>query len=209
MKLIPILVFFTLINSLLISYSKRINLYLKFILLFSFSIEIAIHYLDYVNKSYAIPLNIYTIITFGLWILILSQVIGKLKKIGVFIFLIYTSIAMLLDFYFGFSNYNFYNWIIGTLFYTILFLYESFIQLKEENFSFFLNRNFILLFSPVLFFMGVSSIFGFQSEKIAHIKIVYLFNLYDLINITVNLIYYGLINIYIYKEHKLQKNAGK
>lgn len=102
---------------------------------------------------------------------------------------------------------NFYTFIAGGLLYIALFIYESFLQLRNENFSFFLSRKYLLLSVPILFFFGFSFIFGFKSDELAERKIFGLIELFDFIAYFSNISYYTLINIYIYRERRL-KYAG-
>ena len=90
----------------------------------------------------------------------------------------------------------------GAFIYLSLFLVESFIQLKNENFSFFGSNNYILLFAPVLFFFGISFVCGFKSSAFAHSKVIGELSIYQFIGYFSNIIYYTLINFYIYREKK-------
>ncbi|MEO7173972.1 hypothetical protein [Flavobacterium sp.] len=90
--------------------------------------------------------------------------------------------------------------IVGALFYLIFFLFLSFKQLRNENLAFFTNNNFILLFSPILFFIGFSFVFAFKNRNLNETILWEDISLYNLISYFINIIYYSLINLYIYKE---------
>jgi hypothetical protein len=92
--------------------------------------------------------------------------------------------------------------IIGALSYVLFFLLLCFSRLKEENLTFFTHHNFILLFSPVLFFIGFSLIFAFSNKKLNDTIIWGGINLFNLISYFINFTYYSLINFYIFKERK-------
>ncbi|HEX8015358.1 MAG TPA: hypothetical protein VF465_08995, partial [Flavobacterium sp.] len=46
------------------------------------------------------------------------------------------------------DTYNYYTFIVGALLYVVFFIYESFKQLREENLTYFLSNNYLLLFAP-------------------------------------------------------------
>lgn len=96
--------------------------------------------------------------------------------------------------------------VLGAFIYISVFISESYFQLKKENFLFYKSNNFILIFSPILFFLGYSFIFGFQSRILNDTLIVGNIKLYSIISHFVNIIYYSLICLYMYKEENL-KNA--
>ena len=101
------------------------------------------------------------------------------------------------------SEFNNYLMIVGAFIYLVLFITESFYELQKENFAFFTSNKFILLFSPILFFLGFSIGFGFQSSALLE-KELFGFKLYDLISHFVNIVYYSLMNIYIYNEKRIK-----
>jgi len=106
----------------------------------------------------------------------------------------------------GLERFNFYTFICGAFLYLVIFIYESFSELKSENFSFFTSNQYLLLFAPVLFLFGLSAVFGFKSHVLTTTTVIGNINLYQFINYFVNLIYYSSINIYIYRE-KMLRNA--
>ena len=79
---------------------------------------------------------------------------------------------------------------------------ESFYQLKQENFPFFFSNQFLLLMAPVLFFIGLTFMLGFKNHEILMAVFFGKLQLYKTINIVVNIVYYTLLNIYIYREKK-------
>ncbi|NHM05732.1 hypothetical protein G4D82_00730 [Flavobacterium sp. CYK-4] len=103
-------------------------------------------------------------------------------------------------------NLNQKTFVFGALIYIALFIYESFKNLSKENLAFFSNNDYTILFAPVYFFMGMSFTLGFGDFKLLDYLIYNDITLYSLINCFVNIVYYGLIDFYIYKEQKL-KNA--
>ncbi len=149
--------------------------------------------------------TINTILHNSLWLFFLSRYFNNpnLFKAIIVGYIIFSAIN--LTYFEGWEKFNFTTFILGAFTYLILFIYKSFIELKKENFGFFLSNDFILLFAPVLFFFGLSSIFGFKSKPLSSTIIFGDTNLYDFIGYFVNTIYYAFINLYIYSEKKAEK----
>lgn len=100
---------------------------------------------------------------------------------------------------------NFFNkiiMIVGALIYLVLFIVISYKNLKDENIDFFKSNHFILISSPIIFFFGLSILFGFNSKKLFDTIVFGKIHLYRFIIIFVNIIYYSLLNIYIIKEKR-------
>lgn len=100
---------------------------------------------------------------------------------------------------------NFFNkiiMIVGALLYLIIFIILSSKNLNSERIDFFKSNHFILISSPIIFFFGLSILFGFNSKKLFDTIVFGKTNLYNFIIIFVNIIYYSLLNIYIIKEKK-------
>lgn len=138
----------------------------------------------------------------GLWLYLLISSVYKSK------YLYYVLVSFILfgvyNLYFleGVVKFNYLTFIVGALLYIIIFIYQSFLQLKQENFPFFQSNNYLLLFAPILFFFGMSFMFGFRSNEITSAIIFADIKLYKVINQFVNCIYYLLLIVYIYKEKK-------
>ena len=150
---------------------------------------------------------VYTINTFfhhSLWLFLLFTTTNRttLFKIVLPIFLTYGIVNLLsLE---GYQKFNYYTFIFGAFLYLIFFIWESFYRLKKEDFSFFLSNNYLLLFAPVLFFFGLSVIFGFKSRELSETVIFGETKLYTVIGYFVNIVYYGLINLYMYREKTIK-----
>ncbi len=143
--------------------------------------------------------NINIIIHNTLWLMIIGAFLYETKAVIV-IHIIFGLVNLL--FLEGYSKFNYYTFVFGALLYTTIFIYLSFKQLKKENLSFFLSNNYILLFAPVLFFLGLSFMFSFKSRELTSTYIFNEIKLYTFINYFVNIIYYFFINLYIFKEKK-------
>lgn len=98
---------------------------------------------------------------------------------------------------------NHMTFIFGALLYISVFTYQSYCWLRTEQLSYFTSNTYLLLFAPVLFFFGFSFTFGFgESHGLKNTLIYGQTMLYDFISCFVNLIYYLLINLYIYFEQR-------
>lgn len=157
--------------------------------------------------SIVLSTTIGTILHHITWLMILRTKIyfKQIFYILLSSFIIFTMVNLI--FIDGVSHFNNYTFVIGAFIYVIIFIYESFYKLKQESFSYFLSNDYILLFSPVLFFLGLSFYFGFKNSSLGDINIFSSIKLYDFIGYFGNIIYYTLINIYIYREKRL-RNAG-
>lgn len=183
--------------------SKTKHRYLIFILLTCFLLEFT---------SIAFILNkiqIHNLFTIGviihhtLWLVLVLNNFSKKKKL---LFCLGFVVFSILNLFLieGHDDFNILTFILGSLLYILLFLYLSFANLKRENLSFFQSNDFILLFAPVLVFLGMSFIFGFKNKELNTTIIFNNIKLYTFINHFVNIVYYALINIYIFKERKLK-----
>lgn len=145
--------------------------------------------------------KIYIIIHSILWLIILLNHISKKRIVLVSIFLYF--LVSLMDLFY-LENYFHHKYVLvfvsGALLYLILFLVESFQQLIQENLDFFFDKSFILIFSPILFFIGYSLLFGFESKKLNDTTIIPGCSLFCIISNFVNIIYYLLIILYIKKN---------
>lgn len=148
------------------------------------------------KTHYTLALFIHTL----LWLLILRQSVRSTKLINN---LIITYVAFTLCNFFlieGWYVFNCYSFIMGSFIYLIVLLLESFQQLKQENFRFFSNNRFLLLMSPVLFFIGITFMLGFRNHDLLVTKLFNELYLYKIINIVVNVAYYSLLHLYIFRE---------
>ena len=152
--------------------------------------------------TFKINVTITTIIHTILWLLILKKSARFPRRITGFLIVFVTFSFCDLFFIEGWKLFNCYSFVLGSFMYLIVFLMESFYQLKKENFPFFFSNQFILLMAPVLFFIGLTFMLGFKSHEIITTVFFGKLVLYKTINIIVNIVYYTLLNIYIYREKK-------
>lgn len=200
---IKIVVLLTLIFGFM--YLKRKNKIHKcvlWILLISFITEYSVFILLYFKLPISLLYSISFIFHNSAWLLLLSYFIENKERMRIWIgFFVLFGILNILSFE-GIQNLNYYTFIFGAFIYLFFFISESFFQLKRDNFSFFTSNNFLLLFSPVFFFLGYSFMFAFQDYNVISVKIFRTIELYDFIGYIVNISYYLLLNYYILKERK-------
>lgn len=121
-----------------------------------------------------------------------------------FCMVFYLLFSLYIVFFEGKFKINKITFVLGAFIYLAFVFFESFYQLKKENLSFFESNRFILIIAPLLFFLGFSLMFGFIKKDIRSTIIYGNTNLYKFVSYYVNLIYYAIINIYIYKERRLR-----
>lgn len=134
------------------------------------------------------------------WLKIILRGKNSKQKIIIGSYVIFSIITL-----FFINKISFFNktiMIVGSLMYLISFIILSYKNLKSENIDFFKSNHFILISSPIIFFFGLSILFGFNSEKLIGTRVFGDTNLYRFIIIFVNIIYYSLLNIYIIKEKR-------
>jgi len=186
----------------LITYNRHNKLHRILLTILSVSLINEIVCLIFLYKKADISL-VYTINTLfhhPLWLFLLFQTTQRkmLGRIVLAIFFTY-GVVNLISFE-GHHKFNYNTFIVGAFLYLIFFIWESFYRLKKEDFGFFLSNNYILLFAPVLFFFGLSVIFGFKSRELSETVIFGDTKLYTVIGYFINVVYYGLIILYMYRE---------
>ena len=157
-------------------------------------------------RKWEIPIrlstNIYIILNALMWFFILHEVVSQ-KKIVLLILSLFMGFALfnffLLD---GVDSFNAYTFVLGSLLYVVLFIVASFSELGKENLKFFLSPAYMLIFAPVLFFIGYSLIFGFRNREIDGVPILGGLEFFEFISYFVNIIFYAMLNAYIWREKK-------
>lgn len=198
-------VVFTFIIALIYLHYKKVNhKFLLYILIIGSITEVVSSALLYLHESISTVYSVYIIIHDYLWLnFLLKNTILKKTRAG--LLSVFLSLSVINLFYIeGLVNFNYYTFVLGAFLYITIFIIESFYQLKKENFSFFLSNDYLLLFAPVLFFFGFSFAFAFKDKLLLYKIIIWNVELYYFIGYFVNIIYYTLINIYIYRERKLK-----
>lgn len=99
----------------------------------------------------------------------------------------------------GMYVFNYWTFVASAFLYLLLFIYLSFEKLKMEELNFLTSNGYLLLCAPLLFFLGLSFMFGFGSRLITASPVYGNIVLYDCIIYFVNIVYYGLINVYLFR----------
>lgn len=179
---------------------NRIHKYVLWILTISFITEYSIFFFFYYKSPISLMYSISFIFHHAVWLFVLGFVLesNERMRIWIVIFIIFGILNLL--FFEGKESMNYYTFIFGAFIYLYFFISESFFQLEKDNFSFFISNNYLLLLSPVLFFLGYSFMFAFQDYNVISTEVWGTIELYDFIGYLVNTIYYLLLNYYIFKE---------
>jgi hypothetical protein len=153
------------------------------------------------NINFSIIYSLSFIIHGLSWLLLITREenLKKIKNLAISLFLIF-SISNIL--FFEKMNLNYFTFIVGSFIYVSLYIYENYMQLNNENLDYFKTNKFILLFAPIPFFLGMSIVFSFRNSSVKEFFIINNIQLYTFIAYIVNIIYFFLINLYIYKEQK-------
>lgn len=136
------------------------------------------------------------------WLMLLYRLCGW-KRYGYWIIGFFAAFALANLFFFeGTVKLNFTTFIVGALLYITSLIVESYRRLKDEQYNFFTSNNYIVLFSPVTLLLGMSFVFAFYSHEVTMVIPFGGINLWSFVSTYANIIYYVLINIYIYRERK-------
>ncbi len=193
-------IFFSLLYCLLNRSNNK--LLISILVLALFNIIVSDVFLFY-HINIAFNNNIYIILSFFLWLLLLKESTG-FQKANYFILVFVLFSLFNLFFYELYNKLNTKTFVCGTFIYLLLYIYVCFVKLKQEKLDFFMNNDFILLSSPILFFVGFSLMFGFKNKILNDVVLFYNIKLFDIISNVVNFTFYTLINIYNYKAAKLR-----
>jgi hypothetical protein len=178
----------------------KVNVYLLIILFCGLVSEIAIIILN----SYSIRITyshlISTFFFHLLWLLVLNMYVTKKKLLLYLIcFFILFSIANFTVVYVS-NKYNFNSFVLGSIIYTLFFIKENSRQMKAESLEFFISDIYLLIFSPLMFMLGLSLILSFAKAEILRAEMFWGLTLYQVFVNLVCLVYYTLINTYIYRQ---------
>ncbi len=137
----------------------------------------------------------------ALWLLLLL-LIFQAKKKEYLIFWGFLLFSVFNLFFYEGDGLNYLTFIVGAILYIVYFIYKLVVCLKNEQLDFFSTNDFILISSPVMFFLGFSFNLGFRDSPLRNALIFNEVDLYTFIGNCVNFIYYGLLIIYIFKQKK-------
>lgn len=185
---------------------KKVN-YLVLIISGGIFNEVISNFHKLEKENFSFNSNIYLLIYSLFWFLILLEG-SKFRKQIIYI-LSFFIFFWTLDFLFfaQLSHFCTNSFILGALFYLIIFTYQSFYELKNNNLTFFQNNDYLLQSAPILLFLGLSFVLGFKNKALQNTIIFGTINLYQFISYFVNIVYYTIINVYIFKEKKSLKHV--
>jgi hypothetical protein len=151
-----------------------------------------------INCVYSVSFIVHQFI----WLLFLSKNLTLRYKTNflLFIFLLFSFVNLF--FWEGLYELNYYTFILGSILYGILFCIEIAKQLREDNLDYFSSTKFIILFSPIIFQLGLSMVFAYRNQQLLWTTLFSEVNLYTFIIYILNISFYFLINFYIYLEYK-------
>lgn len=181
---------------------KMINVILVAILSVSFVTEVMASVLACLDKDLGLLYSISVTVHHSLWLFLICKIAGRIQLFYI-AFTLFFLFAMVNLFFIGRADAFYITFITGAFLYTMIYIYESFYRLKNEDFAFFISNSFILISAPVLFFLGFSLVMGFQNPELSKTPVLG-FKLYDAIATIVNVLYYTLINMYVYFEKRIK-----
>jgi hypothetical protein len=200
---IKIAVLLTFLNAFCLRKKNKCDIILVKILFISLIIEFTNSILILFDIPFGRFMSLGIIMYYYYWLIILKKSIRNAYYTD-FLTLMFVLFGIINFIFLESTNFNYYTFVLGTIIYISIFIIESFHQLKKENLLFFQSNNYNLLFAPILLFLGMSFMFGFKSKILTSFIIIYNVKLYTLVIYFVNIIYYLLLNLYIYKERKLK-----
>ena len=198
---INVTVLLTIIHALLcLNRKKKINRYLLIILFTGLVSEISFIILESRNIKTTYFHMVSTFIFHTFWLFILKEHVTK-KKLLLYLsyfFILFSIVNFCVVVVSG--KYNFYPFVLGSMLYTLFFIKENYRQMKAESLQFFINNTYLLIFAPLMFMLGLSLILSYAKSEIVRAEVVFGITLYKLFVNLACLVYYSLINIYIYRE---------
>lgn len=135
-----------------------------------------------------------------LWLYLLTSVFKKHQKEW-FLLSSFLGFSLINLLFIEKNELNYYTFLLGGFIYLIYFMTKSFFNLKQEKLLIFTSKTFILLSAPILYYVGFIFILGFRNSELRNIVIMGE-DLYSVISLIVNIIYYSLLIVYIYKSRK-------
>jgi len=152
--------------------------------------------------SLAAITNLYILAHDFLWLYMINKIVFENKYYVLpAVFLIYGLVNLF--FAEGFDIFNSDTFIFGSFLYVLTLFYASYMHLKNENLAFFFQNTYLLFAAPVMFFISYSLVFAFSNKTLNSTILFYGISLFNLVNLFANFIYYSLINLYIYRAHKI------
>ncbi|MGK4568494.1 hypothetical protein [Flavobacterium sp. 3HN19-14] len=182
--------------------NKQVNKYIRVILLTCFLTELLVPLALYYKLNSKLIQSVGIVCHQSLWIMLVLKAVRKNTNVTKFIipgFLISGMVNLILGE--GINKFNYMSFVIGAFIYLTIFMLKNIKDLKNENVNAFLENDYLLLFSPVIFFFGMSFMLAFRGD-IIDIKLFDDVTLWVFVVTYINVIYYVLINLYIFREYR-------
>lgn len=155
----------------------------------------------YINTvSIGLTNTIYTIVHTFLWLKLLGFIFQNKHNTYLTTGFIILSLINLF-FYEGLSKFNYTTFILGSILYLSVFLWESYKKIAQEQLNFFTSKPYLFLVSPIFNFIGLSLVFAFKTKAFSLVLFKNI-TLFMAISYFVNYLYYGLLIYIMLKKQK-------
>lgn len=201
-NLVKIIVFLTVVLAMLkLNKANTIHRIVFAILLINFGTELTTSLLKVMHCPYGKVSLLNIIVENCLWLYLLGKLSAK-RWVALVLMGTYVAFSILNFLWIqGMDSFNYYTFIAGAFCYLVFFFVESFNQLEKENFDFIFSNNYVLLCAPIIYLFGGSFMFAFVSSAVTKV-VLFKRELFSIVIDYVNIVYYILLNVYIYKELK-------
>lgn len=178
----------------LLTHKRKDKLELRVLVILFLAVlhETITSFLLYNEKPLHLISSIYISINFLLWIELLIKTFN-LKKMNFLLIAYFLFATINLLFFEGIDSFNFNSFLLGTIIYIGLFVYQNFEIIKTERLEIFNTKRYLYLTSPILLFIGLSLMFAFKTKSLNSIEIFDNVTLFILICYLVNFICYTII----------------
>jgi hypothetical protein len=193
-NVVKILVLFTFVHF-LFKFDKRktVHRWVLAILTLSLANEILSSVFRYFEINIHFNSSIYTIVHTVLWLGLLGH-ISKRTKLTSNLAIAYLFFAVVnLMWIDGVRMYNVYSLILGALLYVLVFIYDSYMRLREEDLTYFSTNEYVITAAPILFMIGFGMLYGFRNKALSETRVLGM-TLYHAVCYFINIVYYGMLN---------------
>jgi hypothetical protein len=204
-NLVKIIVFLTVVYALVkLNKANTIHRIVFAILFINFGTELTTSILKILGVPYTKVSLLNIIVENCLWLYLLGKISAK-RQVAMVLIGTYVAFSVLNYVWIqGPDQFNYYTFMSGAFLYLVFFFVESFNQLEKEEFPFIFSSNYLLLCAPIMYLFGGSFMFAFISSAVTKV-ILFKRDLFSIVIDYVIIVYYVLINIYLYKELKTKQ----
>ncbi len=141
--------------------------------------------------------SIYIILHTMLWMGLIGRISGRMKltsnlTLGYLLFAVIN--LMWID---GLRAFNVYSLVLGGLIYVGVYIYDCYVRLRDEDLNYFSSNEYLLTAAPLLFMIGFGVLFGFRNKSLHETQVLGM-TLFKAVGYFINIVYYGLVNYYIF-----------